>query len=128
MKIAIHKDTAVELQNIENQIIMHSDGNHSMLMFTDLKFQKEVILRRIIGKSKEVTYLVGGKMWAYNHNGDFVGLCRDEDIEIKLRYDLMVMRKTFIDHKKALSAMEKKLKKLIAIQKIITQNKEEFSL
>lgn len=63
------------IKNVENKLIVH---NGEILLFTDVKFvcEKKTYGRKM-NKTKDVEY-VECTVYAYNHIGEFVGVCSDD--------------------------------------------------
>ncbi len=120
MKILLYNNlnSASTLRSLEGKMIMFY-GQGQLIFFTDLKFEiipetKHTIFGKI---TRNVTYLTGGKFYGYNDNGDFVGTHSDDQIDHIIRcYDLMALRKRYIEFERAHKALLDKADEIVAIK------------
>lgn len=116
MKIELVSNNASTLRALEGKPIMFY-GQGMVIFFTDLKIEVIPETSGLFYKTTHnVTYLTGGKFYGYNNDGDFVGTYDDEQINHFLRYDLMALRRRYLDFEKAHKALLDKMDEIVAIK------------
>ena len=95
------------LKAVENQLLIFS-GDHHMLLITGVKVTKGTeTYGRKNNKTRDVEYLQC-TMYGWNGKGEFVGTYDSETVKRYLEYDLLHLRKNYIEFKKQWTAMHAK--------------------
>jgi ribosomal protein L7/L12 len=109
VKIKLNKYIDVSsIKNVENQLLMFSRDHH-MLLITGVKVtQGTETYGRKDNKTRDVQYLEC-TIYGWNGKGDFIGVYDENTAERYLEnYDLLEMRKNYLEFKKQWSAMHAK--------------------
>ena len=107
-KIKLNKYIDVSsIKNVQNQLLLFSRDHH-MLLITGVKVtQGTETYGRKNNKTRDVEYLQC-TMYGWNAKGDFVGVYDEDTTKRYLEYDLLEMRKNYLEFKKQWNAMHAK--------------------
>ena len=98
------------LRAVRNKLLLFSDS-HQLIMITDVKITEEEVTSGRKKKTKKVN-VINCTIHGYNSNGEFVGTFDDYTTGQFLRYDLLHLRKNYLEMKKrweAMHALEEKI-------------------
>ena len=99
------KESITELRSIENKLLMTSQGTVVMVTGVKTTLETETYGRRM-NKTRQVRYL-HCTLHGYNTKGDFRGTHDKQQTEHVIRmYGLYAIRRNYLDHIKALEAMQ----------------------
>lgn len=99
------------LRAVRDKLLLFG-GSHQLIMITDVKVtEEEVTYGRKKNKTKKAGVLYC-TIYGYNCDGEFIGTFDDYTTERYLRYDLLHLRKNYLEMKKrweAMHALEEKI-------------------
>ncbi len=95
------------IKSVENKLLLFA-GAHMMLLITGVRVENTTITYgRKMNKTRKVRFLYF-IMYGWNKNGDFVGVYDHDTAERYLEYDLLHLRKNYLEFEKQWTAMHKK--------------------